>query len=350
MKEHLKNSDLVGNRTSSLRLIHKLLLALSAVLLLFCIAPSRAFAGETYTVKVDKGYLALRTAPSYDEANEIGELYTGDTVEVKDRSNGQYWWVYSPKHGREGYVNKDYLRAQSSTPAPSRANSYGTYSVKVDKGYLALRTAPSYDEANEIGELYTGDTVEVLDKSNGQYWWVYSPKHGREGYVNKDYLRGTSSSSSWAPGVRTKTYGTYTVKVDKGYLALRTAPSYDDANEIGQLNTGDTVQVLDKSNGQYWWVYSPKHGREGYVNADYLRGGSSTSAPSSTPSQGTYTVRVATGYLALRTAPSYDEANEIGELHTGEKVQVKDKSNGQYWWVYAPTLGKEGYVNADYLV
>ena len=72
--------------------------------------------------------------------------------------------------------------------ALAKAGSMPTYSVSVDKGYLALRTEPAYDEANEIGELYTGDVVRVKDKSNGKYWWVYSPKYGKSGYVNKDYL------------------------------------------------------------------------------------------------------------------------------------------------------------------
>ncbi len=265
-KNHLMNR-ISGHKQAKL-LAQRLVLGIAAVLLLFLVAPQRAYAGNTYTVKVDKGYLALRTAPSYDEANEIGELYTGDTVQVQDTSNGQYWWVYSPKHGKSGYVNADYLRSTSGSSSASKSTSTGgtAYTVKVDKGYLALRTAPSYDEANEIGELYTGDTVRVQDKSNGQYWWVYSPKHGRSGYVNADYLRGSSTSAPSAKSSGT----TYSVRVAKGYLALRTAPSYDEANEIGELYTGDTVQVQDTSNGQYWWVYSPKYGRSGYVNADYL--------------------------------------------------------------------------------
>ena len=167
----------------------KLAFGVAALFLFLLLLPATAFADTTYTVKVDTGYLALRTAPAYDYSNEIGELYTGDTVTVSGAcGNGQYWWVYSPKHGKSGYVNADYLRSGSSSKAPA-PSSYGTYSVKVDKGYLALRTAPSYDEANEIGELYTGDTVEVQDKSGGKYWWVYSPKLGKSGYVNADYLR-----------------------------------------------------------------------------------------------------------------------------------------------------------------
>ncbi|MBR3235646.1 MAG: SH3 domain-containing protein [Atopobiaceae bacterium] len=157
-------------------------LAMPCVLML----PSQALAAKksypTYTVKVDKGYLALRTAPAYDESNEIGELYTGDVVRVIDStSNKTYWKVKTNKYQQAGWVNKNYLVPQS---APSGEE----YKVTVAKGYLALRTAPAYDESNEIGELYTGDTVTVQDKSNGQYWWVYSPKYGKSGYVNKDYL------------------------------------------------------------------------------------------------------------------------------------------------------------------
>ena len=43
------------------------------------------------------------------------------------------------------------------------------------------------------------------------------------------------------------------------------------SNEIGQLNTGDTVQVKDTSNDQYWYVYVPKLGKEGYVDKNYLK-------------------------------------------------------------------------------
>ena len=161
---------------------------LMVVLALLLAIPSHAFArsAPTYTVSVASGYLALRTAPAYDDRNEIGELYSGDTVQVIDTtSNSTYWWVYSSKYGREGYVNKNYLVGRS---AATCNQSKGTYRVTVAKGYLALRTAPAYDDRNEIGELYSGDTVTVLSKPSGKYWWVYSPKYGREGYVNKNYL------------------------------------------------------------------------------------------------------------------------------------------------------------------
>ena len=78
-----------------------------------------------------------------------------------------------------GYVNKDYLSGGTATVSRT---------VKVSSGYLALRSAKAYDSSNEIGELYTGDVVTVQDSSDSTYWFVYSAKLGKSGYVNCKYL------------------------------------------------------------------------------------------------------------------------------------------------------------------
>ena len=218
-----------------------------------------------YKVVVDSGYLALRSEPKWGSAYEIGQLFTGDYVLVKDPySDPTYWNVYSDKYATYGWVNKDYL--QQADIIVSSSKTTGTqYTVSVKTGYLALRTAPEYSDANIIAKLYNGDKVEVLEKS-GQYWWVYAPSADAKGYVNKDNLVLSSSST-------TKSYSTYSdykVSVASGYLALRSAPSYDTKNEIGELYTGDIVTVKDTSNSQYWWVYSDKYKTHGYVNKDYL--------------------------------------------------------------------------------
>ena len=171
-------------RTSAIRMATRGVAVLVALLVAALLAPTAAHAEQkawdAYEVVVERNYLALRTRPSYDDANEIGELYTGDVVYVKDKaSNGQYWKVYSPKHGKDGWVNRDFLR--KTRPA-------GYYRVHVEKGYLALRSYPAYDEANEKGELHTGDVVEFVRSYDDTYWWVRSPKLGKSGYVNKNYL------------------------------------------------------------------------------------------------------------------------------------------------------------------
>ena len=97
-----------------------------------------------------------------------------------------------------------------------------------------------------------------MDTSDPQYWYVYSPKYDMNGFVNKDYLVGGSSYSSW------------NVSDSTGYLALRNAKAYDAGNEIGQLNTGDTVLLIDASDSTYWYVYSPRLMNYVYVNQNYL--------------------------------------------------------------------------------
>ena len=211
--------------------------------------------GTSYTVSVKTGYLALRNAKGYYESNEIGELYSGDTFQVTDTSDSTYWYGYSPKHNKYGYVNRNYLIGAGS-------GSNGTsYTVSVKTGYLALRTAKAYDSANEIGELYSGDTFQVTDTSDSTYWYGYAPKLGKSGYVNRNYLIGAGSGSQGQ---------SYTVSVKTGYLALRTAKAYDSANEIGKLYSGDTFQVTDKSDSTYLYGYAPKLGKSGYVNRNYL--------------------------------------------------------------------------------
>ena len=291
----------------------------------------------TYMVNVQSGYLALRSEPAYNASNEKGRLYNGDMVEVVQPTGSGYAYVYAPGLYMYGYVNDDYLVLPFSGYYYTDVNSM---TVSVSSGYLALRTAKSYDYANEIGKLYTGDVVQVLDASDYQYWYVYAPRLDLYGYVNKDYLYGSYPSGTAGPFAY---YDTMTVGVASGYLALRTAKAYDAGNEIGKLYTGDTVQVIDSSDYQYWYVYAPRLGRYGFVNRDYLYGSVTYTGYTDR------TVYVASGYLALRSAKAYDSRNEIGKLYTSDVVQVIDTADPSYWYVYAYRLGLYGYVNSSYL-
>lgn len=91
----------------------------------------------------------------------------------------------------------------SGFPAAAETKAADAYTVKVESGYLALRSAPAYDAANEIEELYTGDNFYVMFEYNSTYVYGYS-ESGKEGYVNKNYL---VEAYNIASGIKTRASG-----------------------------------------------------------------------------------------------------------------------------------------------
>ena len=133
-----------------------------------------------------------------------------------------------------------------------------------------------------IGSVPAGAQVEVLGQSNG---WDLIRYNGQTGYICGGNLgnsyggSGNTSVSNYfdtnfvqtAHEIANSGNGIRTVSVN-GYLALRNAPCYDAANEIGKLHTGDTVELVSTYNtGSYVEVFAPKLGCYGYVNAGFIR-------------------------------------------------------------------------------
>ena len=318
----------------------------AAVMTLTCAAGmGMSTAGAQYATVTDD--MNFRAVP---RGYIMGTVPKGAQVQVLSYVDGYNKIIYNGKTGYiyGGNLSTDAVTIVTPSSSSSSANTNGTeMKVKVSSGYLRLRKSKEYRSDNELARLYNGETVKVQDSSDGTFWYVYVPSKGISGYVNKNYLtKASSGSSSGSSSSSTAPSGgeTMTVKVDEGYLALRNAKGFYYENEIGSLYTGDTVKVVEKQAGTYWYVYSPKHGKYGYVNKNYLVTGSG--APSEYTKK---TVSVSDGYLALRTAKAFAYENEIGELYTGDTFYVTDSSGSTYWYGYSPKHGKYGYVNKNYL-
>ena len=148
--------------------------------------------------------------------------------------------------------------------------------------------------STSIGCVPAGAEVEVLGSTNG---WDLIRYNGTTGYIHGGNLgssfvakqqaqpaaqTGTQTYNStqsyfdnnWtgtAANMNAFSRGTWkTVRVASGYLALRDVPTYDSRDEIGQLHNGDTVQIEGEATGSYIYVYSPKYGTSGWVNAGFL--------------------------------------------------------------------------------
>ena len=176
--------------------------------------------------------------------------------------------VFSGRLNSYGYVNGSYLQKVSTVPVPVGGYSYY---VTGTENYLALRNEMAYDRRNEIGRLYNGDQVLVLNHGDNKYWYVYSPQLDKYGYVDGDYLMlSDGNRCDNTPQNDLSACSSYVVKGTQNYLAVRSAMKYDRKNEIGKLYNGDTVQLINTGNGEYWYIYASKLNLYGYVNSQYL--------------------------------------------------------------------------------
>lgn len=269
----------------------------------------------------------------------LAHLSNGDRVGLASTDSGDYWYVYSYDDGCYGYVKKQYL-----TDSQQAVTEPVDYYVDTPD-YLVLCAGPSVS-TQELTRLDNGQKVTVLAKPDGEFWYVYVAQNGQYGYVSSSYLSLTMPDDKHiGTGAAPASYlAKYYVYVDKGYLALRSAKAFDSANEIGKMKAGETVYVIDNTTGTYWYVYSPTLGKYGYTNCAYLY--------STLPSfySKTYTVKVQSGYLALRSSGSNSDSNIIGKLYSGDTVIFLDSGYNGYWYVYSDKLDQTGYVNKDYLI
>ena len=176
-------------------------LMIGAVMAAGVFAASSAALASTQYVQTDMNF---RSGAS-SSATQIGSVPAGAQVDYLNSVNG---WDLVTYNGVTGYIHGGNLaNSYTAQPAYSTTQAYfdnnwsGTAAnmntqtgawktVKVDSGYLALRRDVSYDQSNEIGQLYTGDQVEIQGSGNaGSYVFVYSPKYGCCGWVNAGFLR-----------------------------------------------------------------------------------------------------------------------------------------------------------------
>ena len=69
-------------------------------------------------------------------------------------------------------------------PEATEANTY--YVAGTDE--LALRSSPEQSDDNEMITLYPDEVVILIDRTNDDFWEVYSEEYNMTGYVNRRCL------------------------------------------------------------------------------------------------------------------------------------------------------------------
>ena len=292
-------------------------------------------------------YSVIQTARMSSNLVECG--FISNPTEAKNLSSSSYQDKVA-----EGIVNgiMEYLQmnvilnnsntnsGSSSSTGSSSSSSTTTQSgtVKVNGG-LNVRSGAGTGYS-VIGSLSNGSKVEIVETSGTWYKIKYGSGYG---YVSKDYITvsssssgNSSSSSTGSSSSSSTTIQSGTVKVNGG-LNVRSGAGTG-YSVIGSLNNGSKVEIVETSGTWYKIKYGSGYG---YVSKDYITINTRSIAENTVLKEGT----AVTLALKVRDESNY-EANIVGTIAMGEKVSVVE-DNGEWSKIqYNDTIG---YILNEYV-
>ena len=218
------------------------------------------------------------------EADKLGKTTKGQVLElVEERLNG---WSKVVFDGKEGFIKSEYLQPeetemQLSTEVPEGASVESIDTL--DKNYpkkgkvteaVNIRKTSSI-EADVVGHLNKGESIEILDELNNG--WTKIKYSGGEAYIKSDFVKveGAQSSATETdkdnkvnetkqeqnPGETKKGKVTESVRIRK-------TPSLD-SKAIGLLNKGAEIEIIEQVEGG--WTKIKRSNSEAYVKSDYVQ-------------------------------------------------------------------------------
>ena len=138
----------------------------------------------------DSGTLILRAEADEDSDIVLYANGSGYELHVQDILNG-FGYCYSPDFGVNGWVDLSDTYYNGAYDIDGNVidddsdDFTQTLHSCVDDGYLALRSAPAYDDSNIIAEIYeNGTALYMTGEYSGNYGYCYVPAYGAYGWVD----------------------------------------------------------------------------------------------------------------------------------------------------------------------
>ena len=241
----------------------KVAVAVCATSIGLAMASTISFADEKQAI-VTTSTLNIRSGPSTDDSI-IAKAYKGDKLEVLESSNG--WYKVKLSNGKIGWGSGAYISTSSNSGGSSNNEtatpSSGTKAV-ITTSTLNIRSGPS-TSYSVTTKAYKGDSVEILESSNG--WHKIKLSNGKIGWGSGAYIS-TSSNSGGSSNNETSTpsNGTKAV-ITTSTLNIRSGPSTS-YSVTTKAYKGDSVEILESSNG--WHKIKLSNGKVGWGSAAYI--------------------------------------------------------------------------------
>ena len=205
---------------------------------------------------------------------------------------------------------------------------------------LVCRVSPASD-APVIVVLAEGTVVDVTEQTSTD--WLQIVCGNQVGYANTEFLWAGGAVDDEEPGFEAAVNGSAKVSGTNGTgVRCRTSGSTS-SSIITTLSEGTTVTTRGAASGG--WVPVVCKSTNGFVSADYLTIGGSTSTPA--PSSGNATVSGTNGTgVRCRTAGN-TSSSIITVLSEGTSVATRGAASGG--WTPVTCSGQSGFVSSQYL-
>ena len=251
------------------------------------------------------------TADAIYGSKEVASLKYGEKVSIVRQDITEYCFVYSASAEKFGYIRTEYLADYREEATPG------------DIMYTKPAKADIYTDAalSQWLETVSQNTILTILVKRTDGKWRAVDAQGRICYIDKNLLsdKMVKAESSKSESKKTHSIKPESVAESKPESVVVSKPeSIAESRPESIIDTDSEPEIAQG-------LYTGK----GDAPSEYV----------------TYIVDVDVGYLSLRSAPDI-RAKSIGELYYEQQVYVID-TNGDYWYIYAPTLGMYGYVTGD---
>ncbi len=177
----------------------------------------------------------------------VGEILAGQVASEGDASNE------NPVNEGDAAANEGASTDAEQQPQDTPQENVVQYATTTDT--VNVRSSDS-EQAEKMGKASQGTTLQVVEQLvNG---WTKVLFEGKEGFIKSEYLQLVENADG------ATVIGTVTATTN---INVRASAS-EDAERLGVLAGGDSVELLANENG---WCKINYNGRVAYVKADYVQ-------------------------------------------------------------------------------
>lgn len=242
----------------------------------------------------------------------------------------------------------DELELVSAASINTTASTEDSNKGIITEAYVNVRSSPETDKDNKIGTLAKGNSVEILEETDGWYKIQYKCDAGyayvSSQFVNTDPNAAPETGEVVFTPLAKSTKGTVT----KDGVLLRKTPEAAGDNKIKMMKKGDTVTVVETSTDWYKVQYKKTSSGFAYISTQFVSLSNAVDDAAFVAFGEKKKGTIVDNGVFVRKTPEVSELNKIKMLNKGDTVTVVAQASGWYKIQYKTSTGY-AYISSQFV-